>query len=252
MTTGRALEAVTLFVDALWDVFREEGVNPLALYHRLLEKIKPEDETEVTTCLSGFRRFLVTYHETLVSNRMASIPADAVISYGTSKSVHLPIGAFIRKADTDTVAVIRQHLLTISAILEPNSTRFTEITDAVKRAQVDTTTKEGSFVHNIMMRTAEIDTSADGNPMTAITGLLSSGMLTDMVSSMTSGVQSGDMDPYALIGNMRGMLDSLLPPRPSGNSSNTVAVTVVESSSSNTNSNTIATTPSNPRVDDVE
>lgn len=210
----KAFEAITSFVKELWETLGVKGVvTPLALYNRLLEHITTGDKKAVGKCVTGFRQFLSTYHDKLLSDDVTAVPKNAKIVYGTSQAVYLEIGEYLRSADNDTRTVIRQHLLIISALLEPDKVKMKELEKKLTELNVDTSTPEGQFIGNLMGKAKNAMETVDAqNPATAIAGLLQSGLITDLVSGLQDGVSSGSMDVRRLLGTMQGAINSLMPP----------------------------------------
>ena len=217
-----AFSAITSFVDDLWEVFgNAKTVSPLALYHRLIQHIKFTDTEGIKKSVSGFETFLKEYSSVIKRDVMDEIPRDTFIKYGNSDSVYLEIQKYIYKADEPTKVAIRQHLLTINAILHPNQENITELEKASQpqageeamELNIDTTTAEGKFVNGIMSKakTAMEGVNTD-DPMTAIMGIFKSGMLQDMMSGLQKGVDGGQLDMQKLLGTMQGAIGSIAPP----------------------------------------
>lgn len=207
-------------VDGLWELFgSSKQVTPLALYHRLIQHIKEEDPGPgIERCVSGFATFFRTYSACLSDSEemMKTIPRDTVIRYGSSKNVYLEIQKYLYKARGDNREIIRQHLLTISAIIEPSEAALAELDAAaplLERMGLNDGSKEGEFVTGIMQKAkSAMENVETDDPSAAIMGLFSSGIVTDMVQGLQSGVQDGTMDMNKLLGSMQGALASVMPP----------------------------------------
>jgi len=215
---GKCFAAVITFVNDLWDVFgNPKKPTPLALYRRLVDHIKFSDAEAINKVLSGFREFLVTYEDSIINNKLDSIPRGTVIRYGESKTVYLDIQKYIYQTqkDLETREAIRQHLVTISAILEPDSKKLEELDKRISDLNIDMDSREGEFITGIMHKAKDsmenIDTE---NPGQAIMGLLSSGVIQDMVSGLQQGVSSGEMDMAKLLGSMQTAIGAIIPPSP--------------------------------------
>jgi hypothetical protein len=115
--------------------------------------------------------------------------------------------------DSETREAIRRHLMTISAILEPDSKKLEELDKRIEELNMDLGSKEGEFITGIMHKAKnsmeDIDTE---NPGQAIMGLLSSGVIQEMVSGLQYGVSSGEMDMQKLLGSMQTAIGSIMPP----------------------------------------
>ena len=147
---------------------------------------------------------------------MKKIPRDTIIKYGSSKNVYLEIQKYLYKANVDNREIIRQHLMTISTIIEPSEAPLAEL-DAtapfLERLGIDDGSKEGNFVTGIMQKAKSVMENVEtDDPMAAIVGLLSSGLVTDMMKGLQNGVQDGTMNMSKLIGSMQGALANVMPP----------------------------------------
>ncbi len=212
--------AIVSFVNDLFEVYgTKKKATPLTLYHRLVQNIKIGDGESIQKAISGFTSFLKIHELSLIRNTLENIPQGTLIKYGDSERVCLEIQKYFHqsKKDESTTAIIRQHLLTIGMLINPskdkiknleNVQREREQTDASIFANIDTSTKEGKFVADILETSKNsmenIDTS---DPMKAMMGVYQSGVL----QKMMNGIQSGDMNPKALGRMMKKTLNTLLP-----------------------------------------
>jgi len=225
-----AFRAIKELVEDLWDLFgNPKKANPLALYRRLINHIDEEEPGPgIQKCVSGFKTFIVANSEFLSNSTrmMKSIPRNSVIYYGDSNSVFLEIQKFLFQAQDENREAIRQHLLTISAILDPNERNLTDLEDSspiLEKMGLNDGSREGDFVSGIMNKAKNTIGSLDDtdDPSVAIMGLFSSGIITDMVKGLQSGVQDGSMDMNRLLTSMQGAMASVIPPSSSGGSTST-------------------------------
>ena len=220
----KSFNAVITFVNDLWEVFgTPKKATPLALYKRLISHIKFADAEAINKVLSGFRQFLVTYEDAIMHNNLDSIPRGTQIKYGDSTSIYLDIQKFIHqtKNDPDTREAIRQHLVTISAILEPDSKKLEELDKKLEDLNINLDSREGEFITGIMHKAKDSMEQVDTeNPGQAIMGLLNSGVIQDMVVGLQQGVNSGEMDMQKLLGSMQTAIGAVMPPPQQGGPSN--------------------------------
>jgi hypothetical protein len=208
-----AFGAIINFVNDLWEVFGKGAtVTPLALYHRLVGKINMSDREGIQKVIVGFSDFLKKYDHCLVNTSGESIPKGVIISYGTSERIHLEIQKYLHQSDQATKESIRRHLLTISAILEPNKEKIAQLEKKISDLNIDTDTKEGQFISNIMQKAK--DNMADVNtddPMQAMTSIFRSGIIQDMVTGLQQGVGNGEMNIQTLLTTMQSALGAIMP-----------------------------------------
>lgn len=211
-----SFNAIKGFVDDLWAVYGNKTQKMLALYRRLISHINPKTDAEpMNKVLSGFRQFLATYEDAIMKNRLDTIPRGTVIKYGPNSKFHLEIQKYIYKSlnDKETLEVIRQHLVTISAILEPDTKKIDEL------KKIDDVTKvfndgsnEGDFIMDIMDKAKDsMENINTDNPTQAIAGLMQSGIIQKLTVGLKHGVESGEMDMSKLLMSMQTAIGSLIP-----------------------------------------
>jgi len=213
--TVQAFTAIKQFVDALADIYdKKKGVSPLGLYRRLLTFVKADksEGVNIQKFLRGFYTFYKTHNTHLVSNNLTQIPRGTHIVY--SKNAYIDIQKFIYKSrqDADVLQQIRIHLLTIQAFLETDDAKANLLLQKV--SETENLSAEDQFVSNIVQKAQtaidELDSETANNPMTAVSGLMKSGILTDMIVGLQNQVGSGQMDPSRLLQSMQGTMAKVL------------------------------------------
>jgi hypothetical protein len=119
-----------------------------------------------------------------------------------SDKVSIDMKSIFLIADKDVKKVLWKHILTISAIVDPTG-KAKQILLSKKGAS-----KEGEFISGILDK---IETSVDpnGNPLDAIKGIMSSGVLTELVNGMGSGLKDGTLDIEKLINSVQGLVTGI-------------------------------------------
>jgi hypothetical protein len=115
--------AIKEFVSDLWEVFGpSQAKSALALYHRLIQHVEAKESAEgLEKYITGFKVFFVNYSKELFSvETLANIARGTVIRYGSSDKIFIEIQKYVYKATPSQKEIIRQHLLTISATIDPN------------------------------------------------------------------------------------------------------------------------------------
>ena len=213
--TVQAFTAIKQFVDALADIYdKKKGITPLGLYRRLLTFVKADmsEEVNIRKFLRGFVVFYNENNEYLVSDNLARVPRGTHISY--SKNAYIDIQKFIYKSlkDSDVLQQIRIHLLTIQAFLETDDAKADYLLQKV--SETENFSAEDQFVNNIVQKAQtaidSLDSESANNPMTAVSGLMKSGILTDMIVGLQNQVSSGQMDPSRLLQSMQGTMSKVL------------------------------------------
>ena len=213
--TVQAFTAIKQFVDALSDIYdKKKGITPLGLYRRLLTFVKADrsEEINIQKFLRGFAIFYNDHNEYLVSDHLNRVPRGTHIIY--SKNAYIDIQKFIYKSrkDPDILQQIRIHLLTIQAFLETDDAKADYLLQKV--SETENFSVEDQFVNNIVQKAQtainDLDPESANNPMTAVTGLMKSGILTDMIVGLQNQVGSGQMDPSRLLQSMQGTMSKVL------------------------------------------
>lgn len=248
-TDREAFNAIFSFVGDLCEVFgNKKKITPLGLYNRIVESTKLSDYDSIEKLLRGFKNFLFLYNKNILENTLDDIPKDTKILYGTNERICIEIQLFIYKTkkDTETREAIRNHLLNISCIIDPNESKIKELEKFVNVApsgeiKIDTSTKEGAFINNIMQKAKNSMSNYDSNnPMAGILGIFQSGVVQDMLLGVQNGVASGDMKIENLLGTMQGAISSVLPPQTNSDTN------------ANTDTNTNVDVNTNVKTEDVD
>ena len=107
-------------------------------------------------------------------------------------------------ADDDTAQVIWKHLLVIMNSLNPSSHTM----DILKKS-LEEKSNESEFLNTIVEK---IEKSVDPNatdPMSAIMGMMTSGVFTDLVATMNTGMQDGSLNMNKLFGTVQSMMTTM-------------------------------------------
>ena len=201
--------AIKSFVNDLGEFFSGES-HSLALYERLINKTTIGHTEAVEKHISAFRKFCVDNRDSITSNKETF---NGNVEY--SPKVYIDMNSIFKmKMDSDTRLTIHRHLLTLSATLDSQSSAK----DVLKTDLSLTTTvnsngasAEDDFLSEVM---AKVEKSVDANatnPNEAISKVMSSGIVNDLVSSIGSKVSSGNLDINKMFGSIQKMLTTMAP-----------------------------------------
>jgi hypothetical protein len=211
--------AIKEFVEDLSSVFGDGGKSPLSLYSRLTKHVEDKDSTNgVSKYITGFKVFFANFESKLESKEtIMEIPRGTLIRYGDSPKVYLEIQKYIylSRNKPEQIEIIRKHLLTIAATIDPNekSLAALDASPVLEQMGLGGGTAESRFVKDMMekakksMADVEIDKE---NPTAAVMGLLSSGLITDMIKGLQCGVESKTLDPNKLLGGLQEALSGVM------------------------------------------
>ena len=205
--------------EACWDVFgeKEASSSPLSLYNTIISRI---DESKVEKidlgikkCIDGFVDFFNDYSDYLDDSKkmMENIPRGTVIRYGDSEKIYIEIQRFLFQSNKDNREIIRQYLLTISALLDPSDQNLAILETVDKLGLEDGPEKD--FMGNIMKKARDAMQNVDSNdPTEAVMSLLSSGIINDVISGVEDmRNEENGLDFGKLIGSMQSAMSQMMP-----------------------------------------
>ena len=109
------------------------------------------------------------------------------------------------KADSETKEIIWNHLLTISAAVDPAGKAKQILEENAKKGD-----NEASFLSDIIGKVEkQVDPQTSKNPMEAVSSIMNSGIFTDLLGGMGNGIQNGSLDLGKLMGTVQNMVGSL-------------------------------------------
>ena len=187
-----------LIHDFIESLFTQYGTRNrgLALYYRLITKTTISHKDAVNKHCNIFKTFC-SDNSDAISEQNVSDMTQPIISYSENVKFNLVTLLNIEKDNS----VIWDHLLTISAVLDPLS-RAKQI---LKDRKKSNSGGGGDFLSDIVSQ-IEKSIKPGSDPMDAIGSVLSSGVLTDIMSKMGDSLQDGSMDLGGLVGGMQNML----------------------------------------------
>ena len=191
------------FVKDLYQVYDKN--HPLALYNRLLEKTPISHTKIISKHVSLFENFINTNRDAILEKDVTKFVSDKIAYNDT---VLIQVKRFISEADKPTKEQIFKHLQYIASLCTEDSFTFKKAlrTTSTTGSSGEGSSKETEFLDNLISKVENtIDVEKIDNPMTAVTQLLSSGVLTDVIGSLQTGLSNGNLDIGKLLGSMQGM-----------------------------------------------
>lgn len=198
--TWKSFDCINKFVGDLTEVFGTKQ-HSLLLYNRLLGKTTIKHMDAINKHVQSFSEFVIKNRQAIM-NKDSDIIVDPTIFY--SKKVNIKMDEIFKMADTETTKIIWQHLLVITNSVDPSEEAMT-----ILKKSLEEKSSEGEFLNNLVQK---IEKNVDPNtsdPMAAIMGLMGSGVFTDLISSMNSGMQDGSLNIGKLFGTVQGMMSSM-------------------------------------------
>jgi hypothetical protein len=201
-------KAISSFTNDLAEVFGAKH-RPLKLYNHLISKTTFSHEKAIHKHIECFRNFCITNRDGILEKNVNRF-AEYKIVYSERVFIDMNNIFKLSQNDKDTVNTIFNHLLTISALVDPtgNAKRV------LQQNKQETNLNESDFLTNIIEK-VEKHVDPNANPMEAVSSIMSSGVFTELISSMGNGIQNGTLDLGKLMGSVQGMMTNMTPP-PSG------------------------------------
>jgi len=201
--------AITNFVKCLNDCYGPKQKS-LQLYSRLIQKTTLADDVPIQRHLEAFKKFCETNKESIMAKDKTKF-INSTISY--NEKVYINIENIFKLSDRSEESTIWKHLLAIYALIDPHSRAKEKLKDVLETDKKNVG-KESEFLHNIFDKVgSNIDNGSFGqpgnNPMETVSSMMSSGLFTDIVGSMSQGLENGELDLGRLMGSMQGMVSSI-------------------------------------------
>lgn len=202
--------AISTFVTDLSEIYCENQ-HSLALYARLLEKTSIIHEGPIIKHIESFRKFCVDNRDKIFQKDSELINNE--IRYSEKVYIDMKEIFELCKNDLDTTATIWQHILTISAFVDPTGKAKQILKQNVNKKEIvqkndDTPTNEEDFLQDIFNK-VENTVDPNSDPMSAISGIMNSGIFTELVGGMQNGLQDGSLNINKLMGSVQGMVSKL-------------------------------------------
>ena len=209
-TSVLIFKAISEFVSELNSEFGSKHKN-IALYNRLLEKTGLVNVGPVNKHIDCFRNFFNKNHKAM-EERKAELFTETKISY--SDRVFIDLTTVLRQSSKDNSKVIWQHLLNIWGLIDPTSQARRLLSDALKLDSSDNkdNTTEEDFLTNIISKvenTVSKEKIDQDNPMGAISTLMQSGVMSDLVNGMQKGLSDGSLNVGKLMMSVQSMIGKM-------------------------------------------
>lgn len=205
-----SFKAIQNFVCDLGEFFSSE-IHSLALYERLINKTSLVHVEAVEKHIASFRKFLSENEDVILARNGEFV---GTISY--SPKVYIDLNEVMKsKMDDDTRNTIWEHLLTLSAII----CLSTKARDVLKSEQgkasaivkFDGKGDEEDFLNNIISKVEQHVTPDTTNPQEAISSIMSSNMIPELVNSLNTGIASGKLDLSKMMSSVQKMVGNIAP-----------------------------------------
>ena len=191
-------KAISNCVKDLGESFKTNQ-RSLLLYKHLIEKTTIMHEEPIKKHINAWKVFCLNNSQAILDTDFSKLQGK--VEY--SSKVVLDFKEIFSIATKSEQKIIWQHLLNIHAFMDPSS----KAKELLKK-QMENGSKEDEFLHNIINKVeSQVDPMA--NPMDAVGSIMKSGIFSDLVEGMNSGINDGSMNMGKLLGSVNKMVASL-------------------------------------------
>lgn len=233
-------KAITSFIRDLNEIYGDRH-KPLMLYAHLIEKTGIIHEEPIRKHLSVFQKFLTENEDGIVAKDSTKI-LHPLIHYSDKVFIDMKIVFGLAEGNVSDQESIWQHLLTLSALLNPSSQAKEILRQDKDKNEADSS--EDDFLTGLIDKVGKYIDPTSMNPMDSMNNLMTSGVFTDLMSSMDKGIGDGTLDMNKMVGSLQRMIGSLSTvmemetgASSSSSSPSTTTTTVIEEITSSTKVN---------------
>jgi hypothetical protein len=171
-----------------------------------LEKTPVTNMLAIQKQVSIFYDFCKRNKESIMTKNKGQIQERIIFS----KKIYIEIRDILSKSDAETEDIIWRHLLLISFHMFQTDDIKQIIKNISSSGESGETKSEENFISNFMTKIEnQFKDKQFSDPMTATTELLQSGLFTEMVSTMNTEIQSGNLNIAKLLGSVQGMMGNI-------------------------------------------
>ena len=200
--TLNIFKSINGFVKNMNDCYGSQQ-KTLQLYARLITKTTFEDEGPISRHVAAFTKFCQENKDSILEKNHKTL-VNPKISY--NEKVYINMQHILNSATASERSIIWKHILTIYAFIDPQSQAKEMLRQVIDKDGKGG--KEEEFLTDIFDKVGN-NIQPDGNPLQAVGNLMSSGIFTDIVGSMSNGLENGELDLGRLMGSMQGMVTNI-------------------------------------------
>ena len=192
-------KCIKTYVNNLDECYGEDLVN-IRLYNNLLKKTTSSHTEAIAKHIKLFSDFCDVNEKIILSNEYNNL-VNSKIKF--TENVYLDVNEILEMCDDNSEKKnMWKHLQLMCSVNNPSIN--------AKEILFQKETSETNFLKNMMDKVeSSVENMDSSNPMEAITGMMSSGVFSELVGSMTSGLQSGDLNIGNLLGTVNEMVGSM-------------------------------------------
>jgi hypothetical protein len=205
------------FVKDLNEIFKEKS---FALYSRLLSKMSINDDEPIQKHFNAFRALCIANRDAILEKN-SELVIEPVIKY--SQNIYIDMGFVFRKIDDENRDNVWNHLIVLSTLLDPKSkVNLNKVTNKESSSETkeeisaipeltnnpNFSRDENDLIAKILGK-VEKHIDPNGKPEDAMSNILNSGILPDLIETIGSELNSGKIDLMKMMGSMSGMMNQM-------------------------------------------
>ena len=195
-----AFKAISNFTKSLSEIFGTKQ-RSLKLYAHLINKTTISHNKPIQKHIEAFRIFCIDNRDAIIEKNIEKL-SNIKIVY--SNRVYINIQEIFNNSDEETNNIIWNHILTISALVDPGG----KAKQILKENSKNDSKNEANFLSDIIGKIDE-HTDINDDPMKTVSSIMQSGVFTDLIQGMGNGLEDGSLDIGKLMGTVQNMLGSL-------------------------------------------
>lgn len=195
-------KAIVSFIRDLNEIYGKSQKS-LCLYAALIEKTGLIHEEPIKKHIQSFHLFIKDNEEAILK-KDAALFQNAVIKYSDKVFVDVSEIMKLAKNNTSDIQEIWKHLLTLSALLNPASQA-----KQILQSDKENDSTQDNFLNDLIDKIGKHVDPSSANPMESMSSLMSSGVFSEIMSSMNEGMQEGKLDMRSMVGGLQKMIGSL-------------------------------------------
>ena len=189
-------KAISNFTQALSDEFSKKQ-RTLALYSRLINKTTLAHDKPIEKHINAFKQFCISNRDAILA-KDSTLLITSNITY--SERVYINMKNIFNMADEETTQVIWEHLLTISALVDPSSKAKEILKESLNNVNINS-----NFLSEIFKK-VENNLDPNASPMEAINSMMKSGLIQELLGTMNSKVSDGSLNLEQLLSSVQELM----------------------------------------------
>lgn len=197
-------KSISDFISSLNECFGKEQ-KTLQLYARLISRTTISHQDAIEKHISIVKKFLNENKEQILNKDIKF----TTFKFSYNERVYVNLDPIFKKADKSETDVIFAHLLKIFSQVDPESNAKSILRETMKgNKQSGDDKAEENFINNLIENVSK-NVNEDDDPLKAVSNIMQSGLLTDLIGGMSNGINNGELDLGRLMGTVQTMVTSL-------------------------------------------